>query len=123
MWAWLVYWLGPIPERVNLQVTAAAQVSATASLTVARPNETDLERVQRDIQELRERLGHLETNIQGRLATVEQSLHEKHELLTTRVDEIETRQREARRADLRQTRWAGRLFALGAVLSAAGGIV
>jgi hypothetical protein len=123
IWIWLTYWLGPMPESQDISITAASAVSVSGSVSVARLNETEIERVQREVRELRERLDRFQTQVQGRLAAVEQSLHEKHELLTARVSEIETSLREARRADLRQTRWAGRLFALGAALSATGSLI
>ena len=123
IWRWIAYWLGPMPESRDVTITAPSAIGFSTSLGAVRLNETEMERVQREVRELREYLEGFETQIQGRLAAVEQSLHEKHELLAARVIEIETRLREARRADLRQNRWAGRLFALGAVLSATGSLV
>ena len=122
IWESLKLLLGPMPKPVS--VTAVDHVDAVSgSAHASGYTETEMERVQREVRELRERLDGFQIQIQARVAAVEQTLDEKHDLLAARVTEIETRLREARRAELRQNRWAGRLFAVGAALSAAGALV
>jgi hypothetical protein len=75
-WRWLAYWLGPVPEPVELHLAVAGGVSATGSLAIATLNETELQRVQRELNELRERLERLEAATHTRLSAVEQSLNE-----------------------------------------------
>jgi hypothetical protein len=88
-----------------------------------RGDETDLERLERELRELQERLVRHEEDVTRRFELVDRDLRETAANLGARVDSIETRQRELRRAALRKDIRGAYVFMVGAALSAAGNIV
>jgi hypothetical protein len=94
---WLVYWLGPAPEPVTLNVSAAGSASATGHLSLRTSNETEIERLQRELQELRDRVQRHETQTAQHLSAVEENIQRTGAGLTERIEQIAGRQRELHR--------------------------
>jgi hypothetical protein len=124
VWNWFAYWLGPPPANQTVMVgTATAHGRAIGTVSVQRAGESDMERLQPEFNELRERLARHEEDVSRRFAETESQTTQAARRLDERIGEIEGRQRDLRRSSLRQEVRGARLFILGAVLSAIANLV
>ena len=117
IWNWLVFWLSPPSEPVNLEVRAASSASASGQLSVRKGNETEIERLAREVKELRERTERQEAQTSQRFASLEQSIQDMGNDLRGRIGEVAKQQLQLHRSALRSDVRAGRVFILGAILS------
>src|SRR5450759_4105477 len=103
-WYWLRFWLGPPGEPINLSGSGGARFGGSARLTVTREGETDVERLDRELGELRTDLEEHKKATEQRLSGIEERLREATQRLTERADKIEHRLSSMRRSGLRQER-------------------
>jgi hypothetical protein len=123
IWYWFAFWLGPPEQPVHLTMTAGGTVTATGTLTARQTNETEIERLQREVEELRDRVERYEGQTAQRFSALDESIRRAAEDLGGRLEDISVRQRELHRTALRRDVRGGRLFILGALLSAIANVV
>jgi hypothetical protein len=124
IWAWLAYWFGSPGQTVHVgsaHATAGGSLAVTGSLI--RADETELERLGRELGELRDRVARHEEDAARRFAHIQGELRQTAQDLGARVDTIEVRHRELRRAAQRKDIRGAYLFMLGAVLNAIANLV
>jgi hypothetical protein len=123
VWNWFAYWLGPPSQPIVKNIDAAVELSASLGLAVASGQETELERIQRELNDLRERVSRHEEDVGRRFADLEARTSAAAANLQTRINELEARAREERRTSLRTEMRGARLFILGAILSAIANLI
>jgi hypothetical protein len=118
VWNWFKYWLGA-PEQV-IAKSGAVHLSARGGATAKgiRAGETELERVQRELTELRDYVEQYEVQVAERFGALDARVSLLGDDLTTRIEDVKKRSEERRRADLLGEIRGARLFILGAILSA-----
>jgi chromosome segregation ATPase len=82
-----------------------------------------MQRLRREVDDLRERLPRLEQQVGRRFSEVEERIQRSAGEMGERIEQVEAQQRALRRASLRQEVRGARLFILGAVLSAVANLV
>lgn len=124
IYGWFAFWLGPPSQSVYIKAgEATARTSSSASLSVSSSNESDIERLHREMSEITARLtAHVESTAR-RFDGVDGRTNELRSDFAEQVTAIERRRQELRRSALRGEMRGARLFALGAVLSAAANLV
>ncbi len=81
---WFAYWLGPPSKVVNMSATVSGGGAiATGHAVVVRANETEVERLSRELAELR-----------GRVERREQATSERFAALSERINRVESEMRE-----------------------------
>jgi hypothetical protein len=121
---WFAFWLGPPGGSVTVQaMSGTATASGSMSGVVMKANESDVERIDRELRELRERVAQQEKRVSELFTRVEGQLVNVSKELGGRIAEVEARHRELRRSALRAEVRGARLFILGAVLSAIANLV
>jgi hypothetical protein len=123
VWNWFAFWLGRPPEQHEVQLTGLMAASGSAAEATLRAGEPEMERLQRELSELRARVEASEARTVERFAAVQESIQRNAGQLQARIDEVATRQQDLHRGALRKDVLAGRLFIAGAILSAVGSLV
>jgi hypothetical protein len=125
---WLRYLFEEPPKvasgSASVSAGATINVKGDLSAVVTRADETDIQRLDRELGELRSQMDkHKEevalrfTGVEERFTEVEKRVRETHEELSRRVDELSERLRQIHRAGLRKEKGGALVFMLGAVLS------
>jgi hypothetical protein len=120
---WLRYWLGPPGQALQVSASDNISISGRASATVTTSDETDIERLNRELGELRRDLDQHKQATAQRFSNVEARMTETERRLTERADEIEQRVSELRRTSLRRERRGAQLFMFGIVLTLASALL
>lgn len=90
IWNWFAFWLGPPPESVTLEVNVSSSVSATGSLGIeVRANETEQERVRRELRQLHELVDRVHTQANQRIDTLTDGLAQTDARLSERIGQVE----------------------------------
>ncbi len=119
---WL-YWLGTLPTPVQLSGTMSASVGTRASLTMRKSPESEVERIDRELGELRTRVEHFQEDAEKRFGNIEQSITSLQEHVADRTDELQKRLDDIRRGTLRKERRGAWAFVLGTALVLVGAFV
>jgi hypothetical protein len=123
VWLWLEYWLGAPAHYVDVSGGGGTRVSGSAQETFTREGETDIERLGRELDELRTDLAAHKRATDQRFSDLEQRLSASEQRLSERADQIEEQLRQVRRGTLRRERRGARLFMVGIVLTLASALV
>jgi hypothetical protein len=123
IWNWFAYWLGAPPQPVRMEGALTSKATLSGEGKVISATETQLERLARELRELRQHVERNEREWNDRLAGVEQRSREAVDGIRTELRAFEERQAEVRRTALRGDVFAARLFILGAILSAVANLV
>jgi hypothetical protein len=124
VYGWFAFWLGPPSQPVEIKAAAmAGHASGSGNLVMGVSNETEVERLRREVDELTAQVTAHVRSTGSRFDAVHGRVNELRSDFTERVGTIEAQQRELRRSALRGEVRGARLFALGAILSAAANLV
>lgn len=117
VWYWVRYWIGPPGRSSSVSAATSASFGMSGRLTATKAGETDIERLDRELGELRTDLEEHKTQTEQRMSDIDNRLRETAERLTERADEIEKRMSESRRTALRRERRGARVFMFGILLT------
>jgi hypothetical protein len=124
IYGWFAYWLGAPGESI----TGSAVLSTTGSFTVGTPtistfsNESDTERLERELGELRKEVERLHRHYEQRFESTDQRVSELSASTNQRIEVLEQAGKESRRIALRREMRGAQLFMAGAVLTTIGAI-
>lgn len=122
---WFSYWLFEEPPKrqiINLGIaTSSAVAGGVAVMGVA--NETDVQRLERLLAQLTERLDNHEAATTKQVDEMRAETRQLEARLSGQLTAAEAQNRERRRRSLRREMSGARLFIVGAILSAAGNLV
>ncbi|MEA2199441.1 MAG: hypothetical protein QOI89_37 [Solirubrobacteraceae bacterium] len=117
VWNWLAFWLGPPPEVRSVSASVSGGVRMTGSVTAVKSPESDVERLGRELAQLRTAFERHQQNVDERLASVQGDVDRLSEDVSGRIAEIEDRERDRRRGFLRREQRAAQLFIVGLLLT------
>jgi hypothetical protein len=121
---WFAYWLGPPTQTVSASVRLSGGGSmAMAGGGTVTVNESDLERLSRELAELRARVERGEQVTSTRFAELAERINAVESEMRERVEELHQRERELRRSGLTLQKRGAQLFIFGALLSGAANLV
>jgi hypothetical protein len=122
---WFAYWLGPPTEAANVVGVAAGTARATASASGANVlvNESDIDRLSRELAELRARVERSEQAASERFAALTERINTVESEMRERLTQLHQRHRELRRSALAREKRGAQLFIFGAILSGAANLV
>lgn len=123
MYRWFAYWLGHPDEAPQLHPVGTSLEQSWAIAVAPREGETDIDRLTRELDDVRRRVLRHEESTRERFAAVDEAVAQVAEGLSSQLTDLEERRRhELRSTVVREIRGA-RLFFLGAALSAAANLV
>jgi hypothetical protein len=120
---WLRYWLGPPPQPITASGSANLSFGTRLNITGHKANETDIERLEQELANLRRDLDEHKKATEQRFSDLEGRLGEAEQRLTERADQIEQQLSELRRRTLHRERRGARVFMFGIVLTLASALV
>jgi hypothetical protein len=105
------------PKPIIHEGAASGSMHLSGSATGRKSPESDLERVERELRELRNDLDKHKEAVEQRFSTVEQRLQEATDSLAARATAIESRLDKIRRSSLHHEKNGARVFLFGAFLT------
>jgi hypothetical protein len=116
-WVRFVRWFGPPPEPVYLEASSSASAGMTGDLTVGKPLESDIERLDRELRELRGAFERHRDETTTRLMGLQADLREHADESARRFQEIQERQDRIHLRGLQREVRASLLFLAGTALT------
>lgn len=112
----VVYWFGTLPPPIIASDSAHGSVRFTGSGTGRTSPESTLERVERELRELRSEFERFKEDASGRFSTIEQSLAAVEQQVVERMDQLQQRLDAIRHGALKKERRGAWAFVIGTAL-------